>query len=96
MKIYNPTKEYVKITILGTNYEVEPESSVDVPNKDHAYRWKNTHGFLQLAEQEPVQTETKIVEEKTEEVKEETVVEENVSDEVGESPVIKLKKVLKK
>ena len=69
MKLQNPTKEIVKITIGGVNYELAPGGVRDIP-EDAAVAWRDTHQFLLVGDnisEAPVEVE----EPKAEEVEEE-------------------------
>jgi hypothetical protein len=78
MIVKNPTNETVSITIAGRDYTLEAEGSISVID-EHAAKWKVTHQFLVLSEEEKVAP--------TPEVVEETVAPEETTPEVVEEVV---------
>jgi len=93
MKVINPTKDTIKVQIKGTEYVIEPESSlVNVPNEIAKYWKENIHTFIGIELEDNVtfvetkteeDSETNNVEESTE-ADESTEIEEDSETDVAE------------
>lgn len=51
MILRNPLKDEVSIGILGTEYKIQPEKTIEVSD-EVGLLWRKTHGFLQIVKEE--------------------------------------------
>ena len=55
MKLFNPTKEQVSITILGISHKIAPLSLSNELSQETGMAWLKIHEFLEIKEDEPEQ-----------------------------------------
>ena len=87
MIVKNPSDKKVTIGIDGTNYSVEAETSIPVPDAI-AEEWVKTHQFLQLSPGAATEKVPEVSIEKTADITPEKVVELSENKEVKKETVV--------
>lgn len=76
MIIYNPTDNHVYIVINGVRYSVEPKGKARDIQEYAANKWRETHQFLIVLEDDTVEEKVKKLDTDEDEVQEVSIVDE--------------------